>query len=190
MHPLAAVLNTILVVNFDAVSPKNQETNDQQNDHQELEACDPFFIGHDSSLLIIIQISRNILKSLQRHLGDHVTLDVTLFGEELGAPICTSFGVIVIDVLKAVSNEQFKRVVVHCRKSGEFNVGKEESVCESFGVPILVVFFLRHSEHFSHFLTISIGDLKDFSGKISDFVEHWFDSSQHGQDTGPQPPLA
>jgi len=42
-----------------------------------------------------------------------MTFDVTLLGEELVAPIRTSFGIVVIDVLKAVSNEQFKSVQIH-----------------------------------------------------------------------------
>jgi hypothetical protein len=42
-----------------------------------------------------------------------VTLDVTLTGEELIAPILSSFRINVIDILKTVSNEQFKSVGVH-----------------------------------------------------------------------------
>jgi hypothetical protein len=42
-----------------------------------------------------------------------MAFDVTLLGEELIAPIRTSFRVIVIDVFKAVRNEQFKSVQVH-----------------------------------------------------------------------------
>jgi hypothetical protein len=38
MHPLAAMFDTTLVVNLNAVNIKNDDTNDQQNDHQELKA--------------------------------------------------------------------------------------------------------------------------------------------------------
>ena len=41
-----------------------------------------------------------------------MTFDVTLLGEELVAPILTSFFISSNDVLKAVSNEQFKSVQV------------------------------------------------------------------------------
>ncbi len=81
-----------------------------------------------SSLKIIIYISSNRFQSLQCHLVNHVAFDVTLFGKELIAPICTSFGIIVIDVFKAVSNEQFKSVSIHCRKSGESNAENVESI--------------------------------------------------------------
>jgi hypothetical protein len=57
-----------------------------------------------------------------------VAFDVTLLSEELIAPILTSFRIGVNDVLKTVSNEQFKSVVVHCRKSGGFNVEKAELI--------------------------------------------------------------
>jgi hypothetical protein len=46
MNPLAAVLDAILVVNFDVVSIKKDDTNDQQNDHQNLEAVNPIAISH------------------------------------------------------------------------------------------------------------------------------------------------
>lgn len=45
-----------------------------------------------------------------------MSFDVTLLGEELIAPIRTNFGVVIIDVLKTVSNEQFKSVGVHVKK--------------------------------------------------------------------------
>jgi hypothetical protein len=128
MYPLATMFNTSLVVRLNVVSIKNDDTNDQQNDHQELKTRHPIIIGHGSSLLIIVEFSSNTFETLQSHLGDHVALDVTLLGEELIAPIRTSFRVIVIDVFKAISNEQFKSVGVHCRKSGEFNVEKAESI--------------------------------------------------------------
>jgi hypothetical protein len=38
MHPLAAMLDATLVVNFDVVSIKKNDTNDQQKYHQNLKA--------------------------------------------------------------------------------------------------------------------------------------------------------
>lgn len=45
-----------------------------------------------------------------------MSFDVTLLSEQLITPILSSFGVVVIDVLKTVSNEQFKSVDVHVKK--------------------------------------------------------------------------
>ncbi len=64
MHPLATMLNTILMVNLNVVGIKNCHTNDQQKYHQELKACDPFIIGHDSSLLIIVKVSSYTFETL------------------------------------------------------------------------------------------------------------------------------
>jgi hypothetical protein len=46
------------------VGIKNCHTNDQQKYHQELKACDPFIIGHDSSLLIIVKVSSYTFETL------------------------------------------------------------------------------------------------------------------------------
>jgi len=46
-----------------------------------------------------------------------MSFDVTLLSEELITPIRTSFGVVVIDVLKTVSNEQLKSVGVHVKNN-------------------------------------------------------------------------
>ena len=139
-------------------------------------------IGHGSSLFVFVIINPHhiIFQKLKRPFGNHVRFDVTLLVEQLSNPIGCNALIPLSNLFKAISNQKLKIVVVHCRKSGEFNAGKVESVCESFGVPILIVFFLRHSKHLSHFLSVSIGDVKDLARHVSNLVEHWFDSSQHG----------
>jgi len=135
-----------------------------------------------SSLLVFIITNPHhiILQKLQRAFGNHVGFDVTLLVEQLSNPIGCNLLIPFSNLFKAISNQEFKLVVVHCRKCGGFNAGNVESVGELFRMPILIILFLAHSEHLSHLLFIIIGDVKDLTRHVSNFVKHWSDSSQHG----------
>jgi hypothetical protein len=47
MHPLSSMIDTSLVINFDVMSIKKDDTNNQQKYHQDFKAVNPIAVTHD-----------------------------------------------------------------------------------------------------------------------------------------------
>ncbi len=141
--------------------------------------CAVFVLFIKSSFVVFVIINSHniILQSLQDKLGNHVRFDVTLLVEQFSNPIGGNALIPLSNLFKTISNQKFEAFVVHCRKSGEFNAEKTESVSKLLRIPILIILFFRHSEDLSHLLFIIIGDVEDFTRHVSnlgpEFFKHW-----------------
>jgi hypothetical protein len=49
MHPLTAIIDAISMLNSDVMGIQNDHTNHNQDDYEQLKACNPFFIRHFKS---------------------------------------------------------------------------------------------------------------------------------------------